>query len=132
MGYVVMPYGVVPNDDAMNWYTGFFDGDYASWDCTDEDIYAELITYGYEWDSNLVSLNRESGVAVLQYDAPFTFLGIAEDYDGNFGLGTLEVVTLSRGGTSPAQEFLDALDEQELSRAKTSMRPARRVPVMRK
>ena len=135
MGYVVMPYGVVPNDDAMNWYTGFFDGDYASWDCTDEDIYAELITYGYEWDSNLVSLNRESGVAVLQYDAPFTFLGIAEDYDGNFGLGTLEVVTLSSGGTSPAQEFLDvldALDEQELSRAKTSMRTARRVPVMRK
>ena len=82
-----------------------------------------------------MSLNRVSGVAVLQYDAPFTFLGIAEDYDGNFGLGTLEVVTLSRGGTSPAQEFLDALDaldEQELSRAKTSMRPARRAPVMRK
>ena len=109
-GYVVLPYSVVPNADAMNWYTGFYDGDYTEWGCTDEDIYAELITYGYEWDSDLVSLNRESGVAVLQYDTAFTFLGIAEDYNGNFGAGTLEVVTLSRDGVSPAQEFIDSLD----------------------
>ena len=111
-GYVVLPYDVKPNVDAMNWYTGFFDGDYTEWGCSDDDIYAELITYGYEWDSELVSLNRESGVAVLQYDAAYTFLGIAEDYDGNFGAGTLEVVTLSREGVSPAQEFIDSLNEQ--------------------
>ena len=131
-GYVVMPYSVVPSDDAKNWYTGFFSGDYTEWGCTDEDIYAELVTYGYEWDSDLVSLNRESGVAVLQYDAAFTFLGIAEDYDGNFGAGTLEVVTLSRDGVSPAEEFIASLDKS-VKPTKASQ-PARKgkLPVVRR
>ena len=133
MGYVVVPYSVVPNDDAMNWYTGFFSGDYTEWDCTDDDIYAELITYGYEWESDLVSLNRESGVAVLPYDTPFTFLGIAEDYDGNFGTGTLEVVNLSKDGVSPAQEFLDTLAQQtQLTKAKATSPHRGKMPIMRK
>ena len=132
-GYVVLPYSVVPNADAKNWYTGFFSGDYAEWGCSDEDIYAELITYGYEWESDLVSLNRESGVAVLQYDTAFTFLGIAEDNDGNFGAGTLEVVTLSRDGVSPAQEFIDSLDQKaQLAKAKSSTPHKGKLPVMRK
>ena len=131
-GYVVLPYAVKPNFDAKNWYTGFFSGDYAEWDCTDEDIYAELITYGYEWDSDLVSLNRESGVAVLQYDVPFTFLGIAEDYDGNFGAGTLEVVTLSRDGVSPAEEFIATLDKSaKPAKASVSARKGK-LPVVRR
>ena len=131
-GYVVLPYAVRPNDDVMNWYTGFFSGDYAELGCTDEDIYAELITYGYEWDSDLVSLNRESGVAVLQYDAPFTFLGIAEDCDGNFGAGTMEVVSLSRDGVSPAEEFIATLDKTvKPAKASVSARKAKR-PVVRR
>ena len=131
-GYVVLPYAVRPNDDAVNWYTGFFSGDYTEWGCTDEDIYAELITYGYEWDSELVSLNRESGVAVLQYDAPFTFLGIAEDCDGNFGAGTMEVVSLSRDGVSPAEEFIATLDKtMKPAKASVSARKAKR-PVVRR
>ena len=131
-GYVVLPYAVKPNYDAKNWYTGFFSGDYAEWGCTDEDIYAELITYGYEWDSDLVSLNRESGVAVLQYDAPFTFLGIAEDYDGNFGAGTLEVVSLSRDGVSPAKEFIATLDKSaKPAKASVSARKGK-LPVVRR
>ena len=131
-GYVVLPYAVKPNYDAKNWYTGFFSGDYAEWGCTYEDIYAELITYGYEWDSDLVSLNRESGVAVLQYDAPFTFLGIAEDYDGNFGAGTLEVVSLSRDGVSPAEEFIATLDKSaKPAKASVSARKGK-LPVVRR
>ena len=131
-GYVVLPYAVKPNNDAMNWYTGFFSGDYAEWGCTDEDIYAELITYGYEWNSDLVSLNHESGVAVLQYDVPFTFLGIAEDYDGNFGAGTLEVVTLSRDGVSPAEEFIATLDKSaKPAKASVSARKGK-LPVVRR
>ena len=132
-GYVVMPYTVVPNIDAMNWYTGFYDGDYTEWGCTDDDIYAELITYGYEWESDLVSLNRESGVAVLQYDAAYTFLGIAEDYDGNFGAGTLEVVTLSKEGVSPAQEFIDSLNEQaQFAKPQAMASRKGKMPVVRK
>ena len=132
-GYVVLPYYVKPNVDAMNWYTGFYDGDYTEWGCTDEDIYAELITYGYEWDSDLVSLNRESGVAVLQYDAAYTFLGIAEDYDGNFGAGTINVVTLSREGVSPAQEFIDNLNAQtQLAKPQTMASRKGKLPVVRK
>ena len=132
-GYVVMPYTVVPNVDAVNWYTGFYNGDYTEWGCTDDDIYAELIAYGYEWDSDLVSLNRESGVAVLQYDAAYTFLGIAEDYDGNFGAGTLEVVTLSKEGVSPAQEFIDSLNEQaQLAKPQAMASRKGKMPVVRK
>ena len=131
-GYVVLPYAVKPNNDAMNWYTGFFSGDYAEWGCTDEDIYAELITYGYEWDSDLVSLNRESGVAVLQCDVPFTFLGIAEDYDGNFGAGTLEVVTLSRDGVSPAEEFIATLDKSAKPARASSPTRKGKLPVVRR
>ena len=131
-GYVVLPYAVKPNCDAKNWYTGFFSGDYAEWDCTDEDIYAELITYGYEWDSDLVSLNRESGVAVLQYDVPFTFLGIAEDYDGNFGAGTLEVVTLSRDGVSTAEEFIATLDKSAKPARASSPARKGKLPVVRR
>lgn len=132
-GYVVMPYTVVPNIDAMNWYTGFYDGDYTEWGCTDEDIYAELITYGYEWESDLVSLNRESGVAVLQYDAAYTFLGIAEDYEGNFGPGTMNVVTLSREGVSPAQEFIDSLNKQaQFAKPQVMASRKGKMPVVRK
>ena len=132
-GYVVMPYTVVPNVDAMNWYTGFYDGDYTEWGCTDEDIYAELITYGYEWESDLVSLNRESGVAVLQYDAAYTFLGIAEDYEGNFGAGTMNVVTLSREGVSPAQEFIDSLNKQaQFAKPQAMASRKGKMPVVRK
>ncbi len=111
-GYAVMPYEVVPSESAAHWYTGFYDGDYTEWGCTDDDIYMELITYGYEWGSDSVSLNRESGVAVLSYDYAFTFLGIAKDNDGNFGLGTLEVVTLTREGAAPAEEFIASLGAQ--------------------
>jgi hypothetical protein len=110
-GYAVLPYKVVPTDSAMDWYTGFYNGDYTEWGCTDDDIYGELITWGYECGSEYASLNRESGVAVLTYDEAFTFLGIAQDADGNFGAGTLEVVTLSREGASPAQEFIDSMSK---------------------
>ncbi|MBR5824896.1 MAG: hypothetical protein IKY67_12250 [Paludibacteraceae bacterium] len=111
-GYAVLPYTVIPNNDAENWYTGFCEGDFTEWGCTDEDIYAELITYGYEWEADWVSLNRESGVAVLPYDYAYSFLGIAEDTDGNFGAGTLEVITLTKDGVSPAQEFIDSIAQQ--------------------
>lgn len=132
-GYVVLPYNVLPTDDAMNWYTGFYDGDYTEWISSDEDIYAELITYGYEWESDLVSLNRESGVAVLQYDAAYSFLGIAEDFEGNFGAGTINVVTLSKEGVSPAQEFIDSLNEQaQFAKPQAMASHKGKMPIMRK
>lgn len=108
-GQVVVPYTVNVTDSAVAWYTSFAMGDYTEWGCTDDDIYAELITYGVDWGSDLVSINAESGVAVLPYDEPFSFLGIAEDMDGNFGVGTLEVVSFSKEGVSPAEEFIASL-----------------------
>lgn len=108
LGYVVLPYSVQVNDSADTWYTNFYQGDYTEWGCTDDDIYAELITYGYNWDPDSVSVCRESGIAVLTYDTPFTFLGIAKDINSNFGHGTIDVVTLTRDGVSPAEEFLSS------------------------
>jgi hypothetical protein len=119
-GYVVMPYTITPNDDAMTWYTGFYQGDYTEWGCTDEDIYAELITYGYEWGSDLVSVDSYGGIAVLSYDEAFTFLGIAQDWEENYGAGTLEVVTLTRDGVSPAEEFIASQSNAPMAAAAKS------------
>lgn len=107
-GYAVLPYKVKPNDSAVAWYTGFYDGDFTEWGCTDDDIYAELITYGWEWGSEYVSENRESGVAVLSYDTPYTFLGIAKDSTDSYGLGFIDVITPTLDGVSPAEEFIAA------------------------
>ena len=107
-GYAVLPYTVKPNDSAVAWYTGFYDGDFTEWGCTDDDIYAELITYGWEWGSDYVSENRESGVAVLSYDMPYTFLGIAKDSTDSYGLGFIDVITPTHDGVSPAEEFIAA------------------------
>lgn len=107
-GYVVMPYTVKHNDSAAAWYTGFYDGDYTEWGCTDDDIYAELITYGWKYGSGAVSENRESGIAVLSYNMPYTFLGIAKDGEDNYGVGFIEVVTLTPEGVSPAEDFIAA------------------------
>lgn len=107
-GYAVLPYTVKPNDSAVAWYTGFYDGDFTEWGCTDDDIYAELITYGWEWGSEYVSENRESGVAVLSYDMPYTFLGIAKDSTDSYGLGFIDVITPTLDDVSPAEEFIAA------------------------
>ena len=107
-GYAVMPYAVKASDSAAAWYTGFYDGDFTEWGCTDDDIYAELITYGWEWGSEYVSENRESGVAVLSYDMPYTFLGIAKDSTDSYGLGFIDVITPTPDGVSPAEEFIAA------------------------
>ncbi|MBQ3172803.1 MAG: hypothetical protein IJB56_00680 [Alistipes sp.] len=107
-GSVVLPYTVKPNESAEAWYTGFYDGDCSGEASNDDYIYDTLITYGWEWDNGFVSENRESGIAILQYDMPFTFLAMARDSEGNYGVGFVEVVTLSRDGVSPAEEFIAA------------------------
>ena len=119
-GYAVLPYTVKPNDSAVAWYTGFYDGDFTEWGCTDDDIYAELITYGWEWGSDYVSENRESGVAVLSYDTPYTFLGIAKDSEESYGPGFITVVTLTADGVSPAEEFIAANPAAKPAKAATS------------
>ena len=119
-GYAVVPYTITPNDEAMTWYTGFYEGDYTEWGCTDDDIYAELITYGYEWGSDMVSVDSTGGIAVLSYNTAFTFLGIAQDWEENFGAGTMQVVTFSRDGVSPAEEFIAAQNSTPTSRPSKS------------
>lgn len=126
-GYVVVPYQVTHNSEAAEWYTGFYSGDYTEWGCNDDDIYATLITYGYEYDSSQVSRNSDGGVAVLGYDTAFSFLGIAHDSDGNYGHGTLEVVCFSKEGVSPAEEFISQLNKPKSAAA--GHRPARRYKV---
>lgn len=121
-GYAVLPYTVKANDSAAAWYTGFYDGDFTEWGCTDDDIYAELITYGWEWGSEYVSENRESGIAVLSYDAPYTFLGIAKDSEESYGPGFITVVILTPDGVSPAEEFIAANPAAKPAKAATSNR----------
>ena len=119
-GYAVLPYTVKASDSAAAWYTGFYDGDFTEWGCTDDDIYAELITYGWEWDSEYVSENRESGIAILSYDTPYTFLGIAKDSEESYGPGFITVVTLTADGVSPAEEFIAANPAAKPAKAATS------------
>ena len=118
-GLAVLPYTIKVNDSAAAWYTGFYDGDFTEWGCTDDDIYAELITYGWEWGSEYVSENRESGIAVLSYDTPYTFLGIAKDSEESYGPGFITVVILSPDGVSPAEEFIAANPAAKPAKAAT-------------
>ncbi len=108
-GQVVVPYGVIA-DSAHTWYSMYNIGDYTEWGCNDEDIIAQLVTYGANMGLEEVSVNRTSGVAVLRYDEVYTFMGIAKDADGNFGKGTLDVVSFNKEGVSPAEEFIASLD----------------------
>lgn len=121
-GHAVLPYTIKVNDSAAAWYTGFYDGDFTEWGCTDDDIYAELITYGWEWGSEYVSENRESGIAVLSYDTPYTFLGIAKDSEEGYGPGFITVVILTPDGVSPAEEFIAANPAAKPAKAATSNR----------
>lgn len=105
----VVPYTITVNDTASEWYTAYFVEDYTSWECTDDDIYTMLITYGYESGVDDISVNRTSGVAVLPYDTAYSFLGMAKDAQGNYGHGTIKVVTCTRDGVAPAEEFINSL-----------------------
>lgn len=107
-GRAVVPYEVVPNGTAVKWYTMYNSGDYTSWNSEDY-IYDELVTYGYNLGAENVSLNRTEGVAVLPYDEDYTFLAIAANEAGNFGKPTLHVVRFSKSGVSPAEEFIASL-----------------------
>lgn len=127
MGYAVLPYTIQTNEEAMCWYTGFYSGDYTEWGCSDDDIYTDLITYGYEIGSESVAFNQESGLAILNYDMPFSFLGIAQDSDNEYGHGTLQVVTLTKEGVSPVDDFLASKGELQsaasLEYIKTNKKP---------
>lgn len=106
-GFVVVPYTITHNDAAKEWYTSYSVGDYTEWGCTDDDIYQQLITYGYEMNVEEVAVNSEGGIAVLNYDTAFTFLGMAKDENGHYGPGTLQIVSFSRDGVSPAEEMIN-------------------------
>lgn len=106
-GFVVVPYTITHNAATEEWYTSYSVGDYTEWGCTDDDIYQQLITYGYEMNVEEVAVNSEGGIAVLNYDTAFTFLGLAKDGDGIYGTGTLQVVSFSRNGVSPAEELIN-------------------------
>ena len=68
----------------------------------------------------MVSVDSTGGIAVLSYDTAFTFLGIAQDWEENFGAGTMQVVTFSRDGVSPAEEFIAAQSSTPTSRPSKS------------
>lgn len=120
-GLVVMPYDIVANDDATEWYTGIYANDYWAAGYTDDDIYAELITYGYDMGSSLVAVNSSGGIALLNYDTAYSFLGLAQDAEGNYGVGVLDVVTLSRDGVSAPEEFIAKHDAPQQYASKSAL-----------
>ncbi len=125
-GFAVMPYEVVANETAAYWYTGFYDYDMSEWVASDDDIYTELITWGWDVESDLVSLNRKEGVAVMTWDMIFTFLGIAEDENGNFGHGTIETITPTKDQIAPAEELLEKMESAPATLHRGAKRPMAR------
>lgn len=128
-GFAVMPYKVVANETAAYWYTGFYDYDMSEWidaNDPDDDIYTELITWGWDVESDLVSLNRTEGVAVMTWDMIFTFLGIAEDEEGNFGHGTMETITPTKDQIAPAEELLEKMENAPAALHRTAKIPMAR------
>lgn len=128
-GYAVMPYKVEANETAANWYTGFYNYDMSEWidpNDPDDDIYTELITWGWDVESDLVSLNRTEGVAVMAWDMTFTFLGIAEDENGNFGHGTIETIIPTKDQVAPAEELLEKMESAPAALHRGAKRPMAR------
>lgn len=105
-GYVVVTYTVERNASAVTWYTGYFYGDLAESGCTDEDIHANLISWGWESKQDFVSQNAESGMALILYNTPFSFLALAQDEDGVYGLGTIEVLKIVGDELSSPENIL--------------------------
>lgn len=99
-GRVMVPYTIVPNGSAAHWRTTFTYGEFSSW-AERDDILFEL---DYSCDED-----KTQGYAVVHYDQIVAFLGIAVNDEGYTGPYTIYEFKAERGGTSPAQEFIDSL-----------------------
>lgn len=99
-GMVMVPYRIVPNADAAHWRTTFAYGEFASW-AERDDVLFEL-DYQSDYD-------KTQGFAVVHYDQIVSFMGIAENAEGYTGPFALYEFKAVKGGTSPAQEFIDSL-----------------------
>lgn len=99
-GMVMVPYSIIPNEEAAHWRTTFTYGEFASW-AERDDIIFEL---DYKSDTD-----KRQGYAVVHYDQIVSFIGIAEDAEGHTGPFALHEFKAVRGGASPAQEFIDTL-----------------------
>lgn len=99
-GMVMVPYSIVPDDEAAHWRTTFAYGEFLSWAGRD-DILFEL---DYQCDTD-----KKQGYAVVHYDQIVSFLGIAENEEGYTGPFTIYEFKAVKGGASDAQEFIDSL-----------------------
>ena len=99
-GMVMVPYKIVPNADAVHWRTTFTYGEFASW-AERDDILVEL---DYKCDED-----KTQGFAVVHYDKIVSFMGIAVNDEGYTGPFALYEFTATKGGASPAREFIDSL-----------------------
>lgn len=99
-GMVMVPYRIEPNAEAAHWRTTFAYGEFLSWAQRD-DVLVEL---DYKSDED-----KTQGYAVVNYDQVVSFLGIAVNDEGYTGPFTIYEFRAVRGGTAPAQEFIDSL-----------------------
>lgn len=99
-GMVLVPYKVIPNGTAAHWRTTFAYGEFRSW-AERDDILFEL---DYKCDED-----KTQGYAVVHYDQIVSFLGIAVNDEGYTGPFTIYEFKAVKGGTSPAQEFIDSM-----------------------
>lgn len=109
-GYAVVTYTIERNASAATWYTGYFYGDLIESGCTDEDIHYNLIDWGWESKQEFVSQNAESGMVLILYNTPFSFLTLSQDVNGVYGLGTMEVVTITGEELSLPENILKGVD----------------------
>lgn len=112
-GKAFVPYTISTNASAVEWYTTIIQEDPTQWGTTDEYIqdfiFDTLVTYGVEFDVESIYVNSISGTALLPYDTKFSFLGIAKDADGEYGIGKLVVKEFSVDGAAPAEEYVASL-----------------------
>lgn len=106
-GFAVVTYTIECNASAATWYTGYFYGDLIESGSTDEDIHFKLIDWGWNCKQDFVSQNAESGMAVILYNTPFSFLTLAQDANGVYGLGTIEVIRIMGDEISPPENILN-------------------------
>ncbi len=114
-GQAIVPLTVTTDGDVVNYWYYLYSGNYTDTEAyPDDHIINTLISEGHTTDFTLFS---------CPYDTEFTICAVAEDSEGNYGPVQRTVLSLTRDGAAPADEFV--MPEYSPSLTQHSVSPLR-------
>lgn len=93
----VMPITLEPSDNAIHWYISAYQGDLTSDDIYDDELIRDMLINGNE--------DKNETIFALPWDTELTICAVAVSSEGEFGEITKQVMTLTKDGASPSEDF---------------------------